>query len=55
MENVGIFDGHLVRFVVILVDFSRIGMLCQEKTGNPGMLFLKYEYDGPFKCVSQRT
>jgi hypothetical protein len=27
--------GHLVYFGVILVSFSRFGMLCQEKFGNP--------------------
>jgi hypothetical protein len=29
--------GHLIYFVVILVYFSRFGMLCKEKSGNPGM------------------
>jgi hypothetical protein len=33
----GIFDGHLVYFVAILVYFSRFGMLCQEKSGNPAL------------------
>jgi hypothetical protein len=32
----GIFCGHLVYFVVILVYFSSVGMLCREKSGNPG-------------------
>jgi hypothetical protein len=32
----GIFCGHLVYFVVILVYFSHFGMLYQEKSGNPG-------------------
>jgi hypothetical protein len=50
MEDVGIFYGHLVYFTEIryilwpfgtlygyLVDiFSRFGMLCQKKSGNPG-------------------
>jgi hypothetical protein len=31
-------NGHLVYFVVILVYFSRFGMLYQEKSGNPGSL-----------------
>jgi hypothetical protein len=31
----GIFCGHLVCFVVILVYFSSFGMLWQEKSGNP--------------------
>jgi hypothetical protein len=31
-----IFYGQLVYLVVILVYFSHFGMLCQEKSGNPG-------------------
>jgi hypothetical protein len=29
-----VFYGHLVYFVVILVHFSRLGMMYQEKSGN---------------------
>jgi hypothetical protein len=49
MDDVGIFNGHLVRFTVFccilwtfevvrgnLVSFSRFGILYQEKSGNPG-------------------
>jgi hypothetical protein len=49
MEDVGIFDGHLVHFTVFcfilwtfgivrgnLVYFSRFDILYQEKPGNPG-------------------
>jgi hypothetical protein len=32
----GIMYGHLVYFGVILVYFSRFGMLYHEKSGNPG-------------------
>jgi hypothetical protein len=48
MEDDGIFYGHLVHFTVFcyilwtfgivrgkLVYFSRFGILCQEKSGNP--------------------
>jgi hypothetical protein len=48
MEDVGIFNGHLVQFMVFcyilwvigivcgnLVYFSRFGILYQEKSGNP--------------------
>jgi hypothetical protein len=31
----GVIYVHLVYFVVILVSFSRFGMLHQEKSGNP--------------------
>jgi hypothetical protein len=34
----GIFYVHLVYFVVILVYFSSIGMLYQEKSGNPDLV-----------------
>jgi hypothetical protein len=35
MEDVGIFNGHLVYFVVIwYITFSRFGMLFQEQSGN---------------------
>jgi preprotein translocase subunit SecY len=30
-----IFYGHLIYFVLILVCFSRFGMLYQERSGNP--------------------
>jgi hypothetical protein len=30
--------GHLVYFVVIWYIFPRFGMLCQEKSGNPGVI-----------------
>jgi hypothetical protein len=33
----GIFYGHLVHFVVILYIFPRFGILCREKSGNPGV------------------
>jgi hypothetical protein len=36
MKDVGKFCGHLVYFVGILVYFSRLGILYQEKSGNPG-------------------
>jgi hypothetical protein len=36
MENVGVFCGHLVHFMVIWYTFSRFGRLSQEKSGNPG-------------------
>jgi hypothetical protein len=42
MENVGIFYGPLVHFTAIWYVFviwyisSCFGMLCQEKSGNPG-------------------
>jgi hypothetical protein len=52
MEDVGIFYGHSVYFVVFcyilwtfgiargkLVYFSRLGILYQEKSGNPGCAF----------------
>jgi hypothetical protein len=35
MEDVGIFYGHLVYFVVIWYIIPRFGMLYQEKSGNP--------------------
>jgi hypothetical protein len=35
MEDVGELYGHLVYFVVVLVHFSRFGMLYQEISGNP--------------------
>jgi hypothetical protein len=34
----GIFCGHLVYFVTILVYFSRFGMLYHEKSGSPGLV-----------------
>jgi hypothetical protein len=53
MKNVGIVNAHLQPFgiflwsfsnlVVILVNFTRFGILCQEKSGNPdpaGDLFI---------------
>jgi hypothetical protein len=36
MENVGIFYGHLENFVVIWYIFPSFGILCLEKSGNPG-------------------
>jgi hypothetical protein len=30
------FYGHLINFVVIWYNFSRFGMVHQEKSGNPG-------------------
>jgi hypothetical protein len=36
MEDVGIFNGHLVHFVVIWYIFPRLGILYREKSGNPG-------------------
>jgi hypothetical protein len=54
MENAGIFYGHLEYFtvvwyilwpfgnvVVIWYIFPRLGILCQEKSGNPGRMFKK--------------
>jgi hypothetical protein len=35
MENVGIFYGHLLHFVVIWYIFPRFGMFYQAKSGNP--------------------
>jgi hypothetical protein len=61
MENFGIFHGHLVYyehfwysvgpfgiFVAILVHFSRLGLLCQAKSGNPGTA------DGKSKLCGRR-
>jgi hypothetical protein len=31
----GIFNGHLVNFVVLWYIFHHFGMLCREKSGNP--------------------
>jgi hypothetical protein len=31
----GMFNGHLVYFVVIWYNFSRFGVFCQEKSDNP--------------------
>jgi hypothetical protein len=36
MEDVGIFYGHLIYFLVIWYIFPRFGTLCKEKSGNPG-------------------
>jgi hypothetical protein len=35
MTGVGILSGQLSYFMVIWYAFSRFGMLCQEKSGNP--------------------
>jgi hypothetical protein len=37
MEDVGIFCGHLEKFLVIWYIFSRFGILYQEKSGNPAL------------------
>jgi hypothetical protein len=34
----GIFNGHLLQFVVIWYIFPRFGILYQEKSGNPGLM-----------------
>jgi hypothetical protein len=36
LENVGIFYGHLVNFVVFWFIISRFGTLYEEKSGSPG-------------------
>jgi hypothetical protein len=36
----GIFYGHFGNVAVILSIFPRFGILCQEKSGNPGYLRL---------------
>jgi hypothetical protein len=38
MEDVGLFYGHLVYFMVIWYISPRLGMLYQEKSGDPDML-----------------
>jgi hypothetical protein len=35
LRSFGIFCGHLVKFMVIGIHFSRFGMLYEEKSGNP--------------------
>jgi hypothetical protein len=35
IEDVGLFYGYLVYFMVIWYVFPRFGVLCQEKSGNP--------------------
>jgi hypothetical protein len=42
MEEVGIFCGHLVNFMVIWDIFPRFGMLYQEKSGNPDVKVTLY-------------
>jgi hypothetical protein len=36
MEDIGIFNGHLVYFVAFWYIFPRFGMLHKGKSGNPG-------------------
>jgi hypothetical protein len=36
LRSLGIFCGHFGNFVVIWYIFPRAGILCQEKSGNPG-------------------
>jgi hypothetical protein len=36
MENAGVFFGHSGYFTIIWYIFPRFGILCQEKSGNPG-------------------
>jgi hypothetical protein len=42
-----LFYGHLVYFVIIWYIFSRFGMLCQEKCGNPVT-----NYQGAHPCMT---
>jgi hypothetical protein len=37
LENIGMLAGHLEFFTVIWYFFPRIGLLNQEKSGNPGL------------------
>jgi hypothetical protein len=36
LQPFGLFYGHLVHFIVIWYICSRLGLLYQEKSGNPG-------------------
>jgi hypothetical protein len=60
VEDVGIFYGHfenypaiwyfcvhLVHFVAIWYIFPRFGILYQEKSGNPGLVRLRYLFKEP--------
>jgi hypothetical protein len=38
MDDVGLFYGHLVYFMVIWYIFPHLGILHQGKSGNPGLM-----------------
>jgi hypothetical protein len=67
MEDVGIFYGHLVNFPavwhilwpfgicsLVLVHFTRFGVLDQEKTGNPGCKPIFKKLKVPFNKIFKR-